>query len=122
MMRPREDASMLNRLLLAAVAMAALWAAPAGATRICPDEAGVYSPMNCDLILPIDPNQISHECAFEDWWAWHTTGESDDPICNSFWDSELAQKTMLCRRLLAIDAGLEQESSPEVLAFCSQPP
>jgi hypothetical protein len=59
---------------------AGLWTCPAGATQQCPDDEDAWHPNNCDLVLPIDPNQPHHECSFEAWWAWHTTGKGMIPF------------------------------------------
>jgi hypothetical protein len=93
----------MRSVMVGLAALAALWAGPAGATRICPDANGFWHPFACDLILPIDPDQPSHECSFETWWAWHSTGASSDELCDAYWNAEATAHAKMCFRLSAID-------------------
>jgi hypothetical protein len=85
-----EHALMSYRLLLAAAAMAALWARPAAAPLLCPDENGTYTPYACDLILPIEPDPQAVNCDSLAYIVWHSTGQGDNPVCVAYWEREQA--------------------------------
>jgi hypothetical protein len=65
---------------LAAVAIVVLWASPAGAPVVCPDETGEYTPDACDLIEPFDPLQERHMCDIIDLMSGRL-----DQICIAYW-------------------------------------
>jgi hypothetical protein len=92
----------MRMTVLATAAMAA-WAGPAGATLICPDETGAYSPMNCDWLMPFEHPPGSHECNFEDEVQWRQTGQGSDPLCVAYWEREAAAEARLKEMLRRLD-------------------
>jgi hypothetical protein len=103
---------MSYRLLLATAAMAALWAWPAGALTLCPDEEGDYTPAACDLIWPFEPNPDRIECDDVEIYA----GKAD-PICMEYWNRERDRQRPLANHMRAyLDRGFTKEEALEAWA------
>jgi hypothetical protein len=82
------------------VAIAALWAGPAAAPVLCPDETGTYTPDACDLILPIEANPQAVDCDIYAYVRWLETRQGDNPVCVAYWEREAAAEARLRAMLL----------------------
>jgi hypothetical protein len=82
----------MRSILPCLAALTASWAGPAGATLICPDATGTYSPMNCDWIWPFEHPPGARECSFEDEFLWKKTGQGAIPYASPIGSARQRQR------------------------------